>query len=67
MLGFFTAVTKLIPREAMRDSVKASVPAGTEDLNLKAFDAGYNYFEKEYRNKETAGGDEGTVAAETVE
>lgn len=51
MIGFFTAVTKMVPRQAMRDAVKASVPAGTEALNLKAFDAGYEYFEKEYGRK----------------
>jgi 2-oxoglutarate ferredoxin oxidoreductase subunit gamma len=47
MVGFMAAVTKIVPREAMREAVKGSVPAGTEELNLKAFDAGYEYFEKE--------------------
>ncbi len=47
MLGFFAAVTRIVPREAMRDAVKDSVPAGTEDLNLRAFDAGWDYFERE--------------------
>jgi hypothetical protein len=28
--------------------VKASVPAGTEELNIKAFDAGCAYFDQEY-------------------
>jgi 2-oxoglutarate ferredoxin oxidoreductase subunit gamma len=41
MLGFFAAVTRLVPREAMRDAVRASVPEGTEELNLRAFDAGW--------------------------
>lgn len=48
MLGFFAAVTKLVSQEQMREAVKASVPAGTEELNLKAFDAGWAYFEEEY-------------------
>jgi 2-oxoglutarate ferredoxin oxidoreductase subunit gamma len=43
MVGFFTAVTKLVHYEALREAVKASVPAGTEDMNLKAFDRGYQY------------------------
>lgn len=43
MIGFMTAVTKLIDPEAMRKAVIASVPKGTEDLNLKAFDKGYEY------------------------
>ena len=54
MLGFFAAVSKIVPREAMRDAVKGSVPAGTEDLNLKAFDAGYNYYEETYGSKGAA-------------
>jgi 2-oxoglutarate ferredoxin oxidoreductase subunit gamma len=49
MVGFMAAVTKLVSREAMREAVKSSVPAGTEELNLKAFDAGFDYFEKEYQ------------------
>jgi 2-oxoglutarate ferredoxin oxidoreductase subunit gamma len=53
MLGFFTAVTKIVSRESMRDAVKSSVPAGTEDLNLKAFDAGYAYFEEQYGKGKT--------------
>ena len=48
MLGFFAAVTELVPREEMREAVEASVPAGTEELNLKAFDAGWAYFEEHY-------------------
>jgi 2-oxoglutarate ferredoxin oxidoreductase subunit gamma len=45
MVGFIAAVTSIVPREAMRQAVKASVPAGTEELNLKAFDAGVEYFD----------------------
>ena len=48
MLGFFTAVTGLIPHDAMREAVENSVPAGTEELNLKAFDAGWEYYQEEY-------------------
>jgi 2-oxoglutarate ferredoxin oxidoreductase subunit gamma len=51
MLGFFAAVTRIVAREAMRDAVKTSVPAGTEDLNLKAFDAGWNYYDEQYNGK----------------
>jgi 2-oxoglutarate ferredoxin oxidoreductase subunit gamma len=43
VVGFFAAVTKLVHVDAMRQAVKASVPGGTEDLNLKAFDRGYEY------------------------
>lgn len=48
MVGFIAAVTGLVPLQAMREAVKASVPAGTEELNLKAFDAGAEHFEKHY-------------------
>ena len=43
MLGFFGAVTELIPHDALRQAVESSVPGGTEELNLKAFDKGYEY------------------------
>ena len=43
MLGFLGAVTELMPMEALRQAVETSVPAGTEALNLKAFDKGYEY------------------------
>jgi hypothetical protein len=32
----------------MRDAVAHSVPDGTEELNLRAFDAGWEAFETEY-------------------
>ena len=51
MLGFFAAATKIVSQENMREAVKTSVPAGTEELNLKAFDAGWSYFDKEYGRK----------------
>jgi 2-oxoglutarate ferredoxin oxidoreductase subunit gamma len=53
MMGFMTAVTqpradqpsaeKLLNPEAMRKAVTASVPKGTEELNLRAFEEGYKY------------------------
>jgi 2-oxoglutarate ferredoxin oxidoreductase subunit gamma len=43
MVGFFTAVTKLVGGDAVREAVKTSVPKGTEDLNLRAFERGYQY------------------------
>ncbi len=53
MVGFFTAVTGTISRKAASDAVRSSVPAGTESLNLRAFDRGFEYgsglFEKEGR------------------
>jgi 2-oxoglutarate ferredoxin oxidoreductase subunit gamma len=43
MLGFFGAMTEVMPVEALRKAVESSVPSGTEELNLKAFDKGYEY------------------------
>ena len=43
MLGFFTAVTDIVSVEAMRDSILASVPKNTEELNTEAFEQGYAY------------------------
>jgi 2-oxoglutarate ferredoxin oxidoreductase subunit gamma len=52
MLGFFTAATELVSEEDMREAVKASVPAGTEELNVKAFQAGWHYFQRQYAGSE---------------
>jgi 2-oxoglutarate ferredoxin oxidoreductase subunit gamma len=43
MVGFFTAITGLINADAMRKAVEASVPPGTEKLNLSAFDKGFDH------------------------
>ncbi|MBI4230278.1 MAG: 2-oxoacid:acceptor oxidoreductase family protein [Planctomycetes bacterium] len=43
VLGFFAAVTKAVDPEALRKALLASVPKGTEELNLKAFETGYAY------------------------
>jgi len=41
MLGFITAVSQVVSKDAMKQSVLESVPKGTEELNTKAFDRGY--------------------------
>jgi len=43
MMGFLTAVTGIVGVEAMRSAVKVSVPKGTEQLNLNAFNKGYEF------------------------
>jgi 2-oxoglutarate ferredoxin oxidoreductase subunit gamma len=48
MVGFFAAATRIGSRDAMREAVKSSVPAGTQELNLRAFDAGWAAFEADY-------------------
>ncbi len=43
MLGFLAAVSDLVSVEALRKSILASVPEGTGEFNMKAFELGYNY------------------------
>jgi len=43
MVGFFGAVTHLLDPEALRKAVADSVPPHFEQLNLKAFDKGFEY------------------------
>ena len=43
MVGFFTAVTKLLSADAVRKAVEDSVPSSFRELNLKAFDKGFEY------------------------
>lgn len=43
MVGFFGSVTGVIDPGALRRAVTDSVPPGTEDMNLQAFDKGFNH------------------------
>jgi len=43
MVGFFTAVTQLLSADAVRKAVADSVPASFRELNLKAFEKGFEY------------------------
>jgi 2-oxoglutarate ferredoxin oxidoreductase subunit gamma len=40
MAGVFTAATGLVSPDAMRKAIRESVPGGTEELNLAAFEQG---------------------------
>ncbi len=42
MVGAITKITKIISQNAAIEAIKDSVPKGTEDKNIKAFEAGYN-------------------------
>jgi 2-oxoglutarate ferredoxin oxidoreductase subunit gamma len=49
MLGFLSVVSDLVSPEALRNSILSTVPKGTEDFNLKAFELGRSFgleFEK---------------------
>ena len=41
MLGFVIAVSKVVSADAMKKAVLDSVPQGTEELNMKAFERGF--------------------------
>ena len=43
MVGFFGAVTHLLDPDALRKAVADSVPPSMQELNLKAFDKGFEY------------------------
>lgn len=43
MVGFFTAVTQLLTKDAVSKAVSDSVPSSFRDLNLKAFEKGFEY------------------------
>jgi 2-oxoglutarate ferredoxin oxidoreductase subunit gamma len=43
MVGFFTAVSKLLTADAVRRAVADSVPPSFRELNLKAFEKGFEY------------------------
>ena len=45
MLGFFTAITRLVSKEGMEKAVADSVPSRFVELNLKAFNKGFQSIE----------------------
>jgi 2-oxoglutarate ferredoxin oxidoreductase subunit gamma len=49
MVGFFGAITQVLDREALRNAVGASVPQAYRELNLKAFDRGFEYGVRELK------------------
>lgn len=42
-LGFLCKATNLVTPDALKRAITDAVPRGTEELNLKAFDTGFNY------------------------
>jgi 2-oxoglutarate ferredoxin oxidoreductase subunit gamma len=43
MLGFLAALDSSVSVDALRRAVRESVPKGSEDLNLRAFERGFDY------------------------
>ncbi len=46
MLGFFTAITRIVSPDAMKKALPGLVPGRFLELNKKAFDKGYEYGKK---------------------
>ncbi len=46
MLGYLTPVIDMIPKKKMVDTIKDNIPKGTENINLQAFEKGYNLAKK---------------------
>ncbi len=63
MIGFFTAVTEAVSLESARQTVLESVPKGTEEKNLKAFEKGWEYGRAKLKGRaKKAAGQIGVVA-----
>ena len=45
VVGFATAATEVVSKEAALEAVETSVPEALVDLNRKAFEKGYEYFQ----------------------
>jgi 2-oxoglutarate ferredoxin oxidoreductase subunit gamma len=43
MLGFFTAITKIVTNDGMQKALPESVPKKAVELNMKAFERGYKH------------------------
>ena len=41
MIGAFVAITELLNKDAIKKSIVENIPKGTEELNLNAFEKGY--------------------------
>lgn len=63
MIGFFTAITGGVSKKAAEETVLNSVPKGTEEKNLKAFNQGYDYGMSTLKGREKrAAGKTGAIA-----
>jgi 2-oxoglutarate ferredoxin oxidoreductase subunit gamma len=66
MVGFFGAVTNLLDRDALRQAVADSVPPAFQELNLRAFDKGFDYGSQLLLKLAENGDAEETLSLESV-
>ncbi len=63
MVGFCTAITQAVSSESAQETVKKSVPKGTEEKNIKAFNQGFDYGLSTLRGREKrAAGQTGAIS-----
>ena len=63
MVGFFAAVAGSVRPESLRQAVADSVPPAFRELNLKAFDKGFEYGVSSLRARQETGESENNVHA----
>jgi len=47
VVGYATAATEIVSKEAIIKAIEASVPEAMVELNLKAFEKGYDYYHEQ--------------------
>lgn len=65
MLGFFTAITKLVSPEAMKKALPGLVPKRFLELNMRAFDKGFDYGNEVLAEKKGTSTKEGRATEKT--
>lgn len=48
VVGFFAGICDFIEKDSFAKAVESSVPKGTEEINIKAFNTGYDYAVSKY-------------------
>jgi len=46
MVGFLTAISEVVTAQAARKAIESTVPSRTVELNINAFETGYEYGKK---------------------
>ena len=52
MLGALGALARVVAYDSMKQAVLTSIPCGTEDFNLSAFDQGFEYGRSLLKNEQ---------------
>jgi 2-oxoglutarate ferredoxin oxidoreductase subunit gamma len=56
LLGFLASVSNFVSAEALKKSVLATVPKGTGEFNMKAFETGFKYGQEQAKRSNGADG-----------